>query len=94
MRSIDDQQQEQAERTQMYQVLMQRFDDSELQTLCFNLGIDYDVLRGSSKADKARDLIVYLYRRERIAELVPAILKMRDDITADDFVVCTEEPLR
>jgi Effector-associated domain 7 len=46
---------------------MDRFNDSELRTLCFNLGVDYDVLQGSGKSDKARELIIYLDRRNGIS---------------------------
>jgi hypothetical protein len=44
------------------QILTERFDESELRTLCFDLGIDYDDLPGSGKVDKARDRRVILQR--------------------------------
>ena len=41
--------------TYLRQLLATRFDQSELRTLCFDLGIEYDDLVGASKADKARE---------------------------------------
>jgi tetratricopeptide (TPR) repeat protein len=64
----------------IFPILMDRFDESELRTLCFNLGVDYDVLAGSGKADKARELISFLNRRNSIAELISVAGEMRPDI--------------
>lgn len=57
-------------RIQLRQLLVNRFDDGELRTLCFDLGVGYDNLPGSGKADKARELVSYMERREGLAELV------------------------
>jgi len=46
------------------------FDAGELRTLCFDLGVDYDDLPGEGKGNKARELIAYLERRDRLPELV------------------------
>ena len=46
------------------------FDDSELRSLCFDLGVDYDDLSGLSKADKARELVAYCERRGRTKDLI------------------------
>jgi DNA-binding NtrC family response regulator len=67
-------------RTRLLQVLSDRFDEGELRTLCFNLEIDYEILPGQGKRDKARELIQYLERRERISDLVEAGKQMRPDI--------------
>jgi hypothetical protein len=57
-------------RTKLRELLTNHFDDEELRTLCFDLGIDYDDLRGEGKASKARELVTYLERRGRIDDLV------------------------
>jgi hypothetical protein len=49
--------------SRLRQILATRFSESELRTLCFDLGIDYDDLPGQEKASKARELIAYLERR-------------------------------
>ena len=56
--------------TQLRQLLSKRFSDGELRTLCFDLGVAYEDLPGSGKADKARELVDYMDRHERLADLV------------------------
>ncbi len=71
--------------SRLLQILVTRFDRSELRMLCFHLGIDYeDSLPGESKEDKALDLIKRLERRDRILELVQAGKQLRPDIAWDD----------
>ncbi len=65
-------------------VLNTRFTDGELRTLCFDLGIDYESLPGETKGDKARELLVFLQHRHRIAELVQVGRELRPDIPWDD----------
>ena len=52
----------------LHEALNQYFDDEELHTLCFDIGVDYDGLKGAGKAAKARELITYIDRRNRIAD--------------------------
>ena len=66
--------------TYLRQILTDRFDESELRTLCFDLDVDYDALSGGTKADKARELIGYLSRRDRVTELVEIGQRLRPDI--------------
>jgi hypothetical protein len=63
------------------QVLVTRLDEGELRTFCFDLGVDYDVLRGGGKADKARELIAHLEHRNRIPDLVQVGRRLRPDIS-------------
>jgi hypothetical protein len=62
------------------QILVDRFDEGELRTLCFDLGVDYDSLPGVGKADKAREIVAYLERREQIYEFVNVGRQYRSDI--------------
>ncbi len=57
-------------RQRLYEKLTQHFSKEELQTLCFNLKVDYDDLPAQGKAAKARELILYLERRGRLDELI------------------------
>lgn len=59
------------------QILIDYFDESELQNLAFDLGVDYENLPGQSKGDKARGLIAFLERRGRLSELVQACHQLR-----------------
>lgn len=45
------------------QILTSRLDESELQTLCFDLGVNYDDLPGEVLSDKARELILKMGRQ-------------------------------
>lgn len=52
------------------QALVDAFNESELQTLCFDLQIDYEALPPGSKLDKARELVALCLRDSRIGELI------------------------
>jgi hypothetical protein len=62
---------------QLRLILNEFFNSSELQNLCFDLGIDFDDLAGESKSDKARELIEYSLRYGFLAELVTACHERR-----------------
>ncbi len=66
--------------SQLLHLLTERFSESELRTLCFHLGMDYDDLSGEGKAGKARELVAFLKRRQRIPELVAVIKQLRPDV--------------
>lgn len=59
------------------QVITKHFSDSELRDLCFDLNIDYENLPGQGKGDKARELVAYVGRHNRIAELVKEVRSLR-----------------
>ena len=61
--------------TELRKILTNRFNESELRDLCFDLGLDYDDLPGAGKKDKARELVAYYHRRGRIGELIQACLR-------------------
>jgi hypothetical protein len=67
------------------QILDERFDVGELRTFCFDLGIDYDNLPGERKADKARELVSYLERHNRLPHLVALGKVRRPDISWGDL---------
>jgi formylglycine-generating enzyme required for sulfatase activity len=64
-------------RSELREKLRIHFDESELRDLCFDLGIDYDGLRGEGTGDKTRELIAYLERRGRISELLKTCGQLR-----------------
>lgn len=61
------------------QLLVDSFSDSELRDLCFEMQprIDYELLPGSSKADKARELILFCERHGRMDELATLCQQLR-----------------
>lgn len=54
----------------MRQMLTQFFNASELRDLCCDMGIDYEDLGGSGKADQARELVAYCERHHQYDRLV------------------------
>jgi Effector-associated domain 7 len=58
-------------------LLAQHFNAGELRGLCFALGIDYDDLPDEGKRAKARELILYAQRHNRLADLLAACRRLR-----------------
>jgi ATP/maltotriose-dependent transcriptional regulator MalT len=69
------------------QTLVERFDEGELRTLYFDLGISYDRLPGEGTDDKARELVLYLARHDRLPELLDLGAQMRPEIPWDSLSV-------
>ena len=69
------------------EVLTGRFDDEELRSLSFDLGVDYDLLEGESKAGKARELVAYFERRRRVPELLKVAKRQRPDIDWENLAL-------
>jgi class 3 adenylate cyclase len=67
--------------TQLRQILDSHFNEGELITLCFDLGVDYDNLPGAGKVNKARELISHLDRHGLIPDLVELGQKRHPDIS-------------
>lgn len=62
------------------QIFVLRFSFEELRTLCADLDVGFDILPGEGQEAKARELIAYLQRRERLGQLVAYIRQHRPDI--------------
>jgi len=74
-----------ARRAQLLDVLRGRFDEEDLRTLCYHLQVDYEDLPAQGKANKARELVQYLERRDRIADLLQAGQRLRPDVAWDEI---------
>lgn len=61
----------------LFTFLIQHFNDSELNTLCFRLGIQYEDLPGTSRSDKARELVSYCQRHGWIPSLLQELERQR-----------------
>lgn len=57
-----------------------RFNESEIQDLCFKLQVDYENVPGNNKADKARELVLYFDRRAQITELIEMLISLRSAV--------------
>lgn len=63
--------------SQLLQFIIDRFNKEELRTLCWELGVDYDDLRGEGKTAKALELVTYMQRRNRLHELAAKVRALR-----------------
>jgi hypothetical protein len=69
----------------LLKLLTGHFSLDELRTLCFNLGMDLDDLRGEGRSGKARELILFMGRRPNgLATLVSEIRAERPSILSDE----------
>ena len=60
--------------------LVNYFDLEELRTLCFDIGVDFDELKGESKGGKARELVAYWQHQGDLPLLAEAIRRERGDV--------------
>jgi hypothetical protein len=61
----------------LHHVLTQRFDLEELRTLCFQLGVGYDDLRGEGRTAKTRELILLCQRKGQLDRLAARVRQSR-----------------
>ena len=78
--------------TNLRKILASRLSQGELETLCFDLGIDFDDLPGETKSDKARELIEYIDNRDQISRLIEVLKLQRPDIPWDSVIKEAKEP--
>lgn len=79
---------------QLFRKMEPLFNESELQTLSFELNVNYEDLNGRTYRDKLRELITYLQRRQRLPDLLNACQQQRprvewelDTVTASETAV-------
>lgn len=65
----------------VHKLLVAHFNEEELKTLCLSLGVAYDDLPANGRTNKARELVTYLERRDRLADLRVAVLNARSNAT-------------
>jgi hypothetical protein len=70
---------------ELRQLLTTHFSYPELNTLCFDLSIVYDDLPGERRTDKAQELIEYLYRRQRLPDLITLLQRERPKVNWPDI---------
>jgi hypothetical protein len=63
--------------TSLHRLLDQTFSLEEIRTLCFDLGMDYDSVRGEGKSARIRELILALARNGRLPELLAFVQEQR-----------------
>jgi len=66
-------------------IIYEHFDGEDIRTLCFQMGVDYDTLLGEGRRAKVRELVLYLWRREQISELVDIVRRARPNISWEEL---------
>ena len=74
-----------ADLSNLVNLLNRHFDLNELEELAFYLNIRFDDISGESKTSKTRELVLYLERRDRIAELVQKFKELRPKVDIDSI---------
>lgn len=80
----------------LHQLLIKRFSLEELRTLCFCLAVDYEALPGDGKTEMARELLIHLKHRKRLADLVRQIKQARPDVHEDlppEVITMVQKPV-
>lgn len=67
----------QPDHKKLLQAILDHFNESELQTICFNLEVIYEDLPPGGRSDKARSLVEYCLRHHRLQILTLEIRKNR-----------------
>jgi hypothetical protein len=70
--------------TKVLKLIHSHFDEGELQTLCFELGIPYGRLSGSSMEAKARELVLYCERDGQLDALIQKCRELRPKVDWPD----------
>lgn len=66
----------------LHAYIVAHYNLEELRTLCFKVGIDYDNLTGEGLSGQARELILYLQRQDRLADLLDRLKRDRPALYA------------
>lgn len=69
----------------LWHLIEKHFSESELQSLCFRLKIDYEALPGSGKGNKARELVEFCARHVRLPELLRCLRDVRPRVDWPDL---------
>ena len=75
----------------LHQNLVEHFSEDELRTLCFDLQVEYDDLPSQGRASRARDLIAFLVRRDRVPELIELCAKQRPKVDWQDILQAAKQ---
>ncbi len=81
-------------RTGLRQSLVEYFSLDELDTLCYDLGVDPDSVpeRDSDKPTRVREIVTYFEDRGRLADLIALCAKGRPNVPWSDFLQFTSSP--
>jgi hypothetical protein len=61
-------------------MLTERLDLTDMAAICYEMGIDFEVISGEGKEGKVVGLLDYVERRQRMGDLLEAVRRKRKDI--------------
>jgi hypothetical protein len=61
-------------------ILVEYFDEDELETLCFDLRVDFEDLEGENKTQKTISLITHMARLEQVDQLIQQCSELRPNV--------------
>jgi hypothetical protein len=64
----------------LFKLIKNAFNLDEVKTLCFQIGIDYEILPGEGKHGKIREFIIYCVKRQRISGLLTLLQDERPEL--------------
>lgn len=82
--SVDIDEVQAAAASRLKTLLTHHFGEGDLRELCFDLAIDYEELPGNNKRDKARELIIFCKRRDRLEDLLGHCRQQRPQVVWPD----------
>ncbi len=62
------------------QLMVQKFNQSEFETLCFDLQVSYDALQGKTYADKIQTLLLLYQRNDQTSQLLDYLRPIRPQV--------------
>lgn len=72
-------------RMQLRTAIEERFDDDELQTLCYDLSVNYETLSGDNLSAKVRELIELFERLNELPRLISYCKQKRKNVPWDEI---------
>jgi hypothetical protein len=78
-------------RMQLREAIMLRFSESEIQDLCYDLGVEYESLSGDNKNDTVRELIEHFERLVELPKLIKYCSEKRPNVPWDEIAAAVRE---
>lgn len=70
-------------------LLENSFNEDELSTLCFDLGVEFENIGGETKIDKSREIVTMFERKQRLDDLIEACRRLRPTVDWPDITDLT-----
>ena len=71
-------------KSKLRDLLVNHFEDDELEDLCFDLDLPYSDLKGDTRKSKARELVKYFDNRNELSVLVAKCQELRPNVVWEE----------